>query len=655
MKKLDKLLHNFCFLAIALIVLSVSIVGCTASTTNQASHMYSVGNYASAADEYLKFIQENPKDPSVPEAFIGLAWSRYQMKEYFRAADAAEIMRSRYPGDPFATTATYIVAMCRFSERRYVEASNELREMIRFHPDDPLVPEARMLLARSDAALLRYASSEENFDIYLDKYGSSSYVPAALLGRAEVLIKQGKLVAAEESLQAMVDRFPNHRSRPEAILQLAKLKGVVGKFQEGVDVIEELLSDYPEMTEDRQTLELLADYYTSVMRVDKAAEIYKALYESVEEDSRVEEARYAMFLATYSLKMGDTNAARNYFRRLVDRFEDRPRLHSEALSELAKIEYSMNRYEPAIRYGERYLRLYSGMPNGQEMAALTTRILRKAGMVRSARNQANNYLMKHSNEAEAKDFFRVASLDIELGQYEQARENTLEGLARGRRAQDTSAILSGIYSMMIIKGVLNEREGAVKYYWELQKIKPNYITADEKIYWDSIEAEFYQYNRTAMDLNLPKMIKSDRKLAVVVAGFDFPSVDSSSISLATSLWNVFAAAVGARHDFELISEDKTQFIEELVATRDFETIPDTYFPLRTNIGTDWIIAGTITKDYQFYPDKPVELELRLLRIDYEGIFPFEYRYRFSTEEARRAAPEIVRETINKLVIYCPDR
>lgn len=640
---------------IAGLIAQLAFAGCTIIDTRSAQSYYAKGDYERASDEYLAYIQENPNSPLVPDAFIGLAWSRYQMKEYYRSLEAAEIMRGRYPGHHMVPTAGYIVAMSHFSQRKFTEASNELRNLILNYPRDPIVPEARFLLARSEAGSLRYASADRNYEAYLAEFGNSAYAPAALLGRADVLIKLAKYQEAEGLLAAFIEKFPGHPDRPGALVLLATLTSATGRYEDAASYLERMLAENPGAESNRAVWEQLAGIYVGLHRQDKAAGIYRQLLDSAAPGNRKETARLTATLASHYADLNDTENARRFYREVAGQSSADPAIRADAMRWLFSAEIAEGRTGAALEYGERFLAQFPNHIHTGEILKGVVDLYVAGGRVADGRDRLAGFIRADKAAAVAQDYLRLANLNIELGEYDHAAVEAKEGVERARRAGDTPAIASGLYTLMIIQGLQEDIPEAVRNYWALKEADPDYISASEKVYWDAVEEKFYAENRVPIASSGRKNIDAAMKIHVAVAGIEFTSVDSASVGLATSLWRVLAASIGSRREFQFVAHENVRFMKDLISRLDFAVIPDSYYPLRSNIGADWIVHGEITRDMGAPDARSVVLRLRLLRIDYNGVFPFEYTHRFTQEAARTAAPEIARDIVEKLVLYRPER
>lgn len=636
-------------------ILLVASVGCRRLDVREAEVLYEQGLYKASAEEYRDFIRENPKSSALPDAYLGLAWSEFQLGNYSEAAEAAELLRRRYPDHSLDPTATYLFALARFEENRYVEAVQELQTLVLHHPRAPIIPDARLLMARAQARLLRYEPAAESYRIYLEKYGDSPYAATALLGRVQALQKLARWDEAASVIEEYLKRFPEHPDRPQALMTLARLKMTSGDYERAERILDELRRVYSTWPGHRNSLEELARLYVSTADMDAAARLYKELYTLTPAEEIDARARYLLTLAEYHVQSGDTRQAEQYYRILAADFEAAPSEHALALYWLMKNELGRKRYEFAVENAIDFLEMYRTHALAEDVERELIDLLVRAGRMSDARERLASLVRLNYTNVLPTDFYRLASYDIELGNFEEAFEEATEGLERARRLDDNQLIVSGLNYLIIIQKMRGNPAAAIKHYWELKELAPTYLTATEAAYWEAVEDQFFLQNRIPPEFASRETFRDDWRMTVHIAKIDPIDADSTTASLATSLWRILTGSASADPNWDLVPEADVSLVERLVARDEFDELPVDLFPLRSTVGTDWIVHGRIGRDRNRTDGKTVELYLRLLRVDYGGIFPFEYWYNLTPEEARNNAAEIVRETVGRLKLYRPIR
>lgn len=628
---------------------------CRNINTGAAEEHYAAGDYGRAAEEYRSFIRDNPKSPFLPEAYIGLAWSEYQRGELDEAAAATEIFRRRYPGHRLAATAAYLQANVYFTQRRYLEAENELEDLLRLFPDDPIRPEARFLLARAQAGMLRYAPAAEQYRVYIERHGSGPHVPAALWGRAQALEKLARWDEAAEALDDLVRRFPDRPERPRAMLELARLRVAAGRYEGAEAMLRGVVRDYSEPALLLEARRRLAEVLVAQARPDLAAAVYKSVFDTLDESTDTEAPFVAAWLAEHWARQGDTGTARRYYARIAGAFERAPREHATALAWLALDARARGDRDEAIARAGRFLELYRDDRRAEILERLYADVLVEAGRVQDGRDRLVTLLRRRYALAGPAEFYRVADLSMRLRDYAEALREVEEGLRRARAASDTPAIKSGLYHAIILHDLNGDRTRAVEHWWRLKQLDPNYVTVEEAVYWNEQEERFYRENRILPAMRGEGAFRPPERQAVHCAGIAFDVEDRDAHALARSLNTLFIAAITVHKDLDYVPTEKTTLVPELVGRVEYDRLPTAWYPLRSTIGADWLITGRARTERPQGADPVMVLTLRLLRVDYEGIFPFEYSWRIPLEEVTASTPGIVRETVEKLRLYHPVR
>lgn len=633
-----------------------AVVACEQQDTIRgAEALYREGQYQLAADEYLRFIRDNPKSPILPTAYLGQAWSLYKLDNFIDAGEALDIMLRRYPESPLVPNARYLFVLCRIGEHRHVEAITLLRALIQEYPGASVEADARFQLARSELAMRRYGVAAEDFTAFLAKYPDSQYAAEALLGLAQAEEKLARWSEAASTLDRFITRYPRNAARPGAMFDLARYRIAAGEFEAAEKLLLDLERAYPAWPRFRETRWELAELYLLMQRPDSAVAVLRDLHATAGDRKDSEAARLALRLAQYHAGRGETDAARTYYARLATDYAGDPQYHPLALAWLAEDELAQGRRDIAIASIQSFLETYSDHPLADRLERELIDVLIASGRVRDGRNLLARKVRRHFTIATAADLVRLASLDIELADYQAAREEAYEGVRRAERAGDTVSLRSGLYYEMIVCQVQNDMPAAIQAYWKLLKVGPTYLTATEKVYWDAQEEQFYHDNRQPIGDRERRVLSPEWQISVTFGGIDFTTLDSGSVSLVTAFPQVLIASLGEQEGFRYVAAEKVRLLAELCRRREYDNLPDTYYPLRSTIGTDWIVFGNVTREMDRPGGRTVVFRLVLLRVDYGGLFPFEYYYYFTPDEAVNATPMIVRETIEKLKLYRPER
>lgn len=629
-----------------LLLLIVPLLLACRGTVRSADDHYARGEFAAAAEEYRRFIRENPRAGSIPNAWLGVAWSEYRRQEFIRAGEAIEIMRGRFPDHYLIPSARYLAAMNLYAQRRFVEAANELRGLVTEHADDPIIPEARLLLARSEGAMLRHAAAAEQFGIYLERHGDGPFVPAALLGRAAALGKAGRWAEAATALEEYLARYPDHPDRPQALLDVAQHRMAFGEYTAAEPRLLELSRLGADPGRQRIALKRLAELYELTRRESEAMATWKAYFDALPGESDTDVLPVLIRLARWHAGRGEGEIARRHYHRIARDFEGQTREHAEALEWLATFEITAGRREEGLRHAARYLDLHFARPEAARVERMVIDQLVAAGRLRDGRDRLATLVRRQWSTAAPADFYRLASLALELKDYPDALAATNEGLQRARRAGDTPAVLSGLYHTMIIHNLSGRPDRAVEHWWTLRDLSPFHVTPAEAVYWNTVEERFYRDNLIPPERRGLAAFRPGRVLAVHIAGFDWPGGDSLAAELSRSLTMLLTSSIAERRDLSFVPRDQVRLVDQIRVSADLSRPPDAWFPLRSTINADWIIHGHFRRE----ADRIV-LALRLVRVDFNGLFPFEYEYRLILHDARAGILPIVRETIDRLALY----
>ncbi len=166
------------------------------------------GMVEAAAQQFLRFVRENPRDSRAPEALR-------------RAAD------------------------CLVANDDVGGAVRVLETLTSTFPDHPDRCAHRLRLARLYARLERYADAEREFTTLVVTMPDCPEVPDALLGRGEALISLKEIRRAARVLRNVIDRYPGSAAAPRAAYDLAFCLRRTDRDGAALETYERITRDWP--------------------------------------------------------------------------------------------------------------------------------------------------------------------------------------------------------------------------------------------------------------------------------------------------------------------------------------------------------------------------------------------------------------------------
>lgn len=207
-----------------------------------AAHgLFERGLFKLAADDYLAFLEKNPKHAE-------------------------------------ATTARYALAICHYRLSRHEEAARQLNLVLAdgaFKQRD----EALAVLGHCQLTLKDHAKALAAFDEILAKHGQSKFSEGAALNRAQVLYMLDRKSDALAACKAFLEKHPKSSYQSNALYTLALTQHSLKQFADAETSLTDLLTNAPTSPYAIDATLLLGQCQESQGKLDDAAASFKKMLE----------------------------------------------------------------------------------------------------------------------------------------------------------------------------------------------------------------------------------------------------------------------------------------------------------------------------------------------------------------------------------------
>jgi soluble lytic murein transglycosylase len=258
--------------------------------------------YATAAESFEKFLQDNPHSEFCPDAGIGLGRALTAEADLARAIHAYHDVWIKYPGDP--------------ADQDVEKALAELRAGSVEVPDltsDELYERGRNLFRTN-----QYEKAIETFTKVL---ATDPDYP----NRADVLFRNGiaqfnlgRRLEATATLEKMVQEHPRDHRVPEALYWIGKSYGKLGEREKGVKAFQKILDSYFESEWADDALFLTGNIYREANDMKKALTFYGRLAADYPESKFADSAIWWKAWAYYTA--GDYKRTEQTLQELITRY-----------------------------------------------------------------------------------------------------------------------------------------------------------------------------------------------------------------------------------------------------------------------------------------------------------------------------------------------
>lgn len=188
-----------------------------------ARHLHKDGLLEPAAQQYLKFARENPRDPRAPSALFNAADCLADSENSGQAITVLETIVSTYPDHPEQCRYHVQLGRLLYKTKEYERADQVFTRVVVTMSDCALVPDALLGKAEAMISMKRYAAAAEVLQNLLDNYIESSAAPRASYDLALCYRRTGRDNQAIRAYEQVVVQFPGDPLAGFAALEAARM------------------------------------------------------------------------------------------------------------------------------------------------------------------------------------------------------------------------------------------------------------------------------------------------------------------------------------------------------------------------------------------------------------------------------------------------
>lgn len=196
------------------------------------------GVFELAAEEWAKFIDENPKDPRRDQAFHFLGVCYLKSNRFDLAAQSFKIVLDTYPKSMAAETSLFYLGMTEYAEAQsgkksqYAKAAATFGSYLTKYPTGKSAPEALFYLAESQYAQGKKADAAKTYGQLIGQYPSHARTAEALYAQGVAEQELGQNETAAKIFDVFLDRFATHALAAEVIMRRGEADFALGRFDQ---------------------------------------------------------------------------------------------------------------------------------------------------------------------------------------------------------------------------------------------------------------------------------------------------------------------------------------------------------------------------------------------------------------------------------------
>jgi TolA-binding protein len=378
---------------------------------------YQRRDFAAAAADLERLLQQFPTSASRAEAAFWLGEARFYNRQYRQALQAYQ----RVPPDsPRYPDALYGIGWVHYQGSDWPKAAAEFEHVVAKYPEAPIRPEALYRLGEVYYNLKDFARAVASYQQLVRDYPDDKLAPQARFRIGWVRYKTGDFDQAIRQLSGVVRAYPSHPIAAEAHYWLGMAYLGAKQFDQARAAFEAVLAANPTPDLSAQALLRLGDAYYNQGQFEPAIDAYRRVAERTPADAYTPDAEYGIVLALYQLRRFDEYRTRA--RAFVERYPKHP-LGATVLYQLAELFEAEKRPQRALEVYQEVLSRFGGSDLADAAHLRRGEILAGQGDWRAALAEYQQAVAVAKSEAVRIDaLYGMAKAQRELKHYEAAAQ-----------------------------------------------------------------------------------------------------------------------------------------------------------------------------------------------------------------------------------------
>jgi TolA-binding protein len=304
---------------------------------------YQRRDFAKAATDLERLLQQFPTSPSAAEAAFWLGESRFYSRQYRQALQAYQRVPQSSPRYP---DALYGRGWVHYQGSDWLKAAAEFEPIVRNYPEAAIRPEALYRVGEVQFNLKNFDKAIAAYQQLVREYPKDKLMPSARFRIGWVRYKTANMAQAIRDLSDVVRDYPNHAITAEARYWL----GMAYLSEKHIDAartqFEAVLALHPSPELASQAVLRLGDAFYNQGKYELAIEAYKRLATYPGAEQHTPDAEYGIILSLYQLRR--LNDYHTQARAFIERYPTNP-LSVTVLYHLAELFEAEKRPQQAIR------------------------------------------------------------------------------------------------------------------------------------------------------------------------------------------------------------------------------------------------------------------------------------------------------------------
>ncbi|MEQ9412042.1 MAG: tetratricopeptide repeat protein [Fuerstiella sp.] len=297
------------------------------------------------AIRWLNTVLPQMSDKSLrSEAYSISGRSLSAMKDYAAAADQLQKGLQEQPDRPQNDETLLALADAFRQLGRDDEADVQLRKLLTGYPGSRLASEAGYRLGEAAYAQQRFQQAMTAYQSVVDNWSDSEFAPHAQYGLGWTLFNLGEYRKSADAMTRLVERYRTSKPAPKGLYVRAMAAYQLGDYPDVLNDVESFLATKPDQNDalDARYVQGLAQ--AGLKKFDEAARTYASILKTGKSYPAADKVAYELGWAF--VELGQTDQAVAAFRQLATDYPDSP-LAAEALFRVGEARYDAEDFAAA--------------------------------------------------------------------------------------------------------------------------------------------------------------------------------------------------------------------------------------------------------------------------------------------------------------------
>ncbi len=248
-------------------------------------------DFTGALEHFNKYLATGTKE-NLPETFMVIAESYFNLKDYDKSIESLQVISDRYKDSAVTTRANFTHGLVSFKKGEYEKAIEFLSSAVVGSDGKDFGDDLHNWLGWSHFQLGNFDSAAEVFTKLINDYPDSKFTPKAKLKIGDCYFNRGNYIAAIMSYEKIIKEKPGSASAAAADYGIIQILFTQSSFSDFTARSQSFIKSYPDNPLGALVSFQLAEYYSEIEDYPNAARAFQDLAKLHAESDLADDALY---------------------------------------------------------------------------------------------------------------------------------------------------------------------------------------------------------------------------------------------------------------------------------------------------------------------------------------------------------------------------